>query len=163
MARVSEKNVRYRTKDEICGDLAFVLACEELHIGTRLCVVDQVFWVWSEWDGKHRGCKLWSAKAREVAEQVGKGPLRGILIHEHLVPKKLIREKLLALPSPSAVEIRILLDAWCIGVVVTKEEDKRLNDCGLGSSMPRDWDGKDVWARYTMAGIDVPREEEEAC
>jgi len=33
--------------------------------------------------------------------------------------------------------------------VVTRGEDKALNNAGLRSTMPRGWSGKDPWERYT--------------
>ena len=39
--------------------------------------------------------------------------------------------------------------------LVTTEEHKRLSDAGLRSKMPKDWDGKDPFARYKIVGIEV--------
>jgi hypothetical protein len=70
------------------------------------------------------------------------------------MPKKLVIERLLNLPSPkTASSVQQLLDSYCKGVVITREEDTRLNKLGLRSKMPKDWDEKDVWARYTVARI----------
>jgi len=157
MARVSPKNPRYRSKEEICRDVAFVISCETLHIGTRLAVVDQVFWVWTEFDGKYDGCKYWSKKAKALP----KGEAKGNLVHEHLVPRKVVRQKLLR--CKSANDVRTVLETWCIGVVVTREEDQLLNSLRLGSAMPHDWDGIDPWARYTKAGIRLAQDEASAC
>jgi hypothetical protein len=41
----------------------------------------------------------------------------------------------------------------CVGVVITKEEDKILNHLKLASSMPIDWDGNNRWLRYKKANI----------
>jgi len=40
-------------------------------------------------------------------------------------------------------------------MVVTCDEPALLNKFGLRSTMPRDWDGKDVFARYAAIGIEV--------
>jgi hypothetical protein len=37
--------------------------------------------------------------------------------------------------------------------VLTKAQDERLNIDGLQDAMPRDWDGKDVFARYKAMGF----------
>ena len=147
MARISPKNVRFRSKDIICRDLAHILSDPNLHDGTKLAVVDQIFWVWTEFEGKHKGCEFWSEAAIN-SKLVGKG-----LIHEHIVPRKIVRELLLDFDSPTPDAIRSLLDRFCIGVVVTQEEDERLNSLGLRSKMPEDWDGSDPWARHKAAGI----------
>jgi hypothetical protein len=149
VARISPKNVRYRSKEEICRDVAFVLNCPELHVGTKHAVVDQVLWVWSEFDGKHSGCKYWSKKA------VASRSRREGLIHEHLVPRKIVREKLFALRTKTPQSIRRTLTTWCVGVVVTEAEDARLKDLGLNSSMPKNWNKRDRWARYTEARIAI--------
>lgn len=149
MGRIAEKNIRYRTKQQIVEDTAFVLACENLQFGTKYAVVDQVIWVWSEFEGKHRGCRYWSEKA------VATGSKREGLVHEHVVPRKVIREKLFTLSKPSISSVKRILEKYCIGVVVTKEEDVHLRNLQLHSSMPEDWDRKDVWARYKKANIRV--------
>jgi len=43
----------------------------------------------------------------------------------------------------------------CIGAVVTRAEDQRLNSLGLRSRMPAGWDGMDPFARYRVAGIEL--------
>ena len=42
-------------------------------------------------------------------------------------------------------------------MVVTKDEDISLNRAGLRSTMPKDWEGEDPWARYTAVGIQVEK------
>jgi len=49
-----------------------------------------------------------------------------------------------------------LLTRWFTVVVVTREEHARLNASGLRSTMPPDWDGSDVFARYRGVGIELP-------
>ena len=151
MARISNKNERFRTKDEICRDVAFVISCDSLHRGTKLAVVDQVLWVWTEFEGKYEGCEFWSEAALEL------GFKSAGLVHEHLIPRKIVRKMLFDLSAPTITEVRKILDAYCIGVVVTKEEDLRLNSIGLRSKMPEDWDGANLWARYREADIRVTR------
>lgn len=153
MARITEKNPSYRTKEEICRDVAFVLNCKELHYGTRRAVVDHAVWVWSEFEGKYDGCKYWSEAARAFLRSDGKTNL----IHEHLVPRGLIRKTLFDLKPATPEAVRHVMETWCIGVVVTAEEDQRLNALKLRSKMPPDWDQKDSWARYTMAGITIAK------
>ncbi|MFC5049110.1 hypothetical protein ACFPK9_00560 [Rubritalea spongiae] len=149
MARISEKNERFRTKQEICKDLSYVMQDPNLHIGTKLAVIDQIFWVWSEFNGKHKGCRFWSQEALDSGLE-NKG-----LVHEHIVPRKIVRERLRSLDDKSPDSIYQLLEQFCIGVVVTKAEDYKLNSLGLSSKMPSNWDGSDPWARHKAAGIKV--------
>lgn len=150
MARISTKNIRFRPKDVICRDVSHVLRSSDLHIGTKLAVIDQIFWVWSEFDGKYAGCKYWSKAATESGLK-NKG-----LVHEHLIPRKIVREMLLKLDNPSPEAVYDILDRYCVGVVVTKAEDTRLNQLGFNSEMPINWDHQNLWARYEAAGIEVP-------
>ena len=149
MARISPKSLLYRSKEIICSGLSLVLRSRKLHLGTKHAVLDQVLWVWSEFDGKHKGCKFWSVAAR-ASGLSSKG-----LVHEHLVPRKVVRKKLFSLQDPSPEQVHRILDRWCVGVVVTNEEDSSLNRLGLNSSMPERWNGRDRWARYTEAKIEI--------
>lgn len=151
MARISEKNPKYRTKEEMCNDLSYILNEKKISFGTKMAVVDNIFWVWSEFYGKIKGCKNWSVEAKKAYESD-----KSIkLIHEHIVPRKVIRDKLFNLENVNSTEIMKVLNSYCIGVVVTKEEDNRLNSIGLRSKMPINWDGKDPWARYVAAAIEI--------
>ena len=151
VGRISRRSPLYRDKALICRDLAIVLSDKRLTYCAKLAVIDQAIWIWSEFDGKYEGCKHWSVKA-----------LRGWkidrpLIHEHPVPRKEIRERLFKLQRPSASSVRNVLDPLCFGVVVTKKEDLALIKAGLNAKMPHDWDGKDVYARYKVVGIEVQK------
>lgn len=150
MARISEKNPRFRSKDTICRDLAQVLNAD-LSYGTKFAVVSEITWVWSEFDGKHQGCKYWSSTALR-----SRLPNKH-LVHEHIVPKKVIVNSLMNEVGRTPERIYDFLERFCIGVVVTKDEDTALNSAGLRSKMPEDWDGEDPWARYKAVGIQVEK------
>ena len=149
MGKISEKSPLFRTKQVMLEDLAFVLSQGNLRHGTKFAVLDQIIWVWSEFDGKHDGCRFWSNEALQS------GSKRAGLIHEHLVPRNIIRSKIFALEMPDMHSIKCILEGTCIGVVVTKTEDDRLREFKLNKAMPDGWDGKDVWARYRKANIPV--------
>jgi hypothetical protein len=150
MSRIPEKNRRFRSQAEICEDVASVLR-SRLHYGTKFAVLSEVVWVWSEFSGKLKGCRYWSKAACRTKSE------SKFLVHEHLVPKGVIIEKLFALPSPSPKAVRRVLERYCIGVVVTRAEDKELTHLGLRSKMPGDWDKKNPWARYVAARIEVDK------
>jgi hypothetical protein len=73
------------------------------------------------------------------------------------VPKRIIIERLFALPSPvRAVDVERVLSTLCIGAVLTREEDRRLTEAGLRSGMPGDSaDFTNPWARYAAVGIEM--------
>ena len=147
MARISEKNPRYRTKRQIASDIAVILNAD-ISYGTKYAVLNEVVWVWSEFYGKHKGCPWISVEAAKVADERA-------LIHEHVVPKKQLITALFALCDATPDVIYDYLQSHCIGVLVTKDEDERLRKAKFTSSMPADWDQEDVWARNKNVGIEV--------
>lgn len=147
MARVSEKHPCYRTREQICEDVARVLR-SSLSYGTKHAVLANAVWVWSEFEGKIKGCSRWSRAARSNPTIKG-------LIHEHVVPKSVLIRMLFDLSNPTTEAVAGILDRFCIGVVVTRDEDKRLTQAGVRRRMPDDWDGRDVWVRHRLAGIDI--------
>lgn len=150
MARISDKNPRYRTKETICKDLSEVLNCT-LSYGTKMAVLNDILWVWSEFDGKIKGCKYWSVEAKKLYDQDNKAKL----IHEHLVPRDVLRQLIITSEDKSPEFLYSLLNEFCIGVVVSKQEDNHLNSIGLKSKMPLDWNEKDAWARHKAGKISL--------
>ena len=147
MGRIAEKNPRYRTKQVMARDLAQVLSAP-LSYGSKFAVIADILWCWSEFEGKINGCIHWSKAAKSVTDHEK-------LRHEHVVPKKHIIDLLMKVSKPSEDYIFALMTKHCIGAVVTLDEDKRLTDLGYRSSMPENWNGEDVWARYKEARIEI--------
>lgn len=139
---------RKRNRDTLIADAAHSLN-SLLSVGSKYALLDDICWKWSEFDGKIDGCRWWTAAALRA-----KGN-RSLLRHEHGVPRRVIIELLLNLSAPSQRLVRGVLEELCVGAVVTTAEDRLLRDAGLGRRMPTDWDGRDAWARYRVAGIDV--------
>lgn len=73
---------------------------------------------------------------------------------EHVVPQMEIVNMLMDMSALNKAEVEKILKKYFRVLLVTKEEHKRLNASGLGSKMPVDWDGEDVWARYRTVGIE---------
>ena len=80
---------------------------------------------------------------------------------EHVVPKKVIIDKLLKIDHPNQLKIRDYLEKYYRVCVVTKEEHKRLAQMELRSEMPKDWDQLNPFSRYVQAGISVDEFEAE--
>ena len=146
MPKRAKKNRRFRTKNELCSDLAFVLN-SSLHYGTKFAVLNDATWVWTEFEGKYVGCEYWSEAAWEIRSQ------QKMLVHEHVIPRNIVIQRLLDLSIATASSVNELLASLCRGAVITKHEDARLDSLGLRSKMPAGWDETDVWARYKLAGI----------
>ena len=81
--------------------------------------------------------------------------------HEHVVPMKILSERLLAMDDPSLEDIaRFILDNVILASI-TKEEDKKLNDAKLTSAMPNEYYDpshelyNNPLARYIKVGIEI--------
>ena len=148
MGRIAESNPRYRTKDVIAKDVAFVLD-SQLSYGTKFAVLSDVTWVWTEFDGKYRGCAYWSKKAVRQRKRDPHSKLR----HDHSVPKKIVIEMLLRMPRPTPTKVRRMLNKFLIGVVVTPDEHRLLH-AGSDSTEPKKY-LRDSWLRYKKCGVKV--------
>ena len=72
---------------------------------------------------------------------------------DHAIPMKVLREKLLTLKKDlTAEKVDGLLQQFCVVMVITKKENSLL-DAKYKSSMPSNWNGVDIYARYTAVGI----------
>ena len=147
MARIPQKNERFRTKEQIVTDVVHLLNAP-VSWGTKHAVIAEAFWVWTEFDGKYEGCRFWSQSAW-VARKEAKH-----LRHDHAVPKKVLFEELRGMEGRATVPgVRQLFESWCIGVVITVAEDARLTKMRLRAAMPLGWDRSDAFARYVRAQI----------
>lgn len=149
--------------DNLCLDVSTVLN-GNLHPRIKQQVLDGALWWMADYSGKGLDCPFRSKRANQICKSLGSGDEiknRG-LIHEHIVPKKLIREKLMALNTPvdkKTVKRWLKLSVYCL---VTKEsDDKVLNKSGFNQKMPNDnWKKEnaipdEIWARYKASGIEV--------
>ena len=75
--------------------------------------------------------------------------IKNKLTNEHPVPCNVIKSEKDA--ANSIEEKANVLKKYDQCVILYKEQDKQLSK----STMPEDWDGKDVWARYKNAGIEI--------
>jgi hypothetical protein len=171
MGRIPERNPRFRTKEEIVRDMAFVLNAP-LTYGTQEAVLREACWVWTEFDGKYEGCAYWSKaamiqKMRYLKHKMdyfenpsaNAKPTKVKLIHEHVVPKQVICELLRKLSPATPESVRGICDKFLIGAVITCEEDARLNT--YRQSMPPEFidsasaDFQNPWLRYKRCEIEI--------
>lgn len=75
------------------------------------------------------------------------------LIHEHTVPMRILRDKLMELTDITPESVSKVLNQFHVVTKITYEEDQKLKDSGLNLGMPKDWDGKNPFARYESVGI----------
>jgi hypothetical protein len=81
-----------------------------------------------------------------------KKPL-GECVVEHVIPQQVIVNRLMDMNPPTKSAVSKLLKRWYHVRLVTREEHERLTKLKLRYTMPSEWDGKEVFARYDAAGI----------
>lgn len=76
-------------------------------------------------------------------------------VGDHAVPLKVIVSKLRK-AGPLKERVESILDRYLVKVWLTKyEHTKVLRKAGLEEKMPQGWDGKDLFARYKQARIEI--------
>lgn len=76
---------------------------------------------------------------------------------EHAVPQMVIVNMLMDLDFLTNERIEQILRKYFRVCLVSKNEDALLRKNRLGSTMPDDWDGQNIWARYETVGIEPPK------
>jgi len=153
---MKSKSKNHRTKEEMAKDVLAALNAP-MSYRAKEVVLSDVFSAWTEFEGKYKGCSYWSEGAWQLRYECNwKKNVR----HEHGIPKKVLKKQLLSLENPTEEKVADYLDCFLIGVVVTIEEDKSLNE-RFKSEMPQAFWKKgqeyylDVFARYKLCGIKV--------
>jgi len=127
-------------------------------------IFKRLIWACTEHDNKgvyrkYDGQPLWSdgALIQRLKNIQEKRPFNEELRHEHCVPRKIILDKLNSLKSKSADEIFKILDKFCHAVIVSKDEDKRLNKyrSKMPSILTEERTVENVFSRYINLGIEV--------
>jgi len=75
---------------------------------------------------------------------------------EHAVPFTVIINHLMDMKNLTAKAVTNVLKKWYSVMLVTYDEDVRLQKSGLRFKMPEKWDKKDIFARYKKVGIELP-------
>jgi hypothetical protein len=104
---------------------------------------------WTEAYGKYEGNSFWSLKALQHYDNKSK---RSEIIHEHIVPRKVIKDKLIE--RKESMDFDYLKDFFknvLVGAIITKEEDKSLNNFSLRQKFPDlEHVEENPWARYKV-------------
>tara|TARA_B110000285_G_C14701444_1_gene413622 strand:+ start:130 stop:594 length:465 start_codon:yes stop_codon:yes gene_type:complete len=100
---------------------------------------------------------FWKEWVSEEAEKVSH---KDLVVKEHIVPLKVITDKLKELDSNCTIEqIKSIIDEFLHFATITKEEDKRLSSLGFKQKMPNEFYEEnhnmfgDIFARYKVAEI----------
>ena len=145
-------------KNNHLGEIASIISsCKRLEemgnnkTGPRKIIREAIFFIWET--GVNKFTKFSKNRARSIRASKVKDIKN--LRYDHPIPLKIIIEKLYSLEKINEASVLKVLDKYLKdgGILITKEEDKILNEKGLQSSMPNDWDGIDTLARYKKAEI----------
>lgn len=112
------------------------------------------------------GQRYWTKNAMEKYKENNKREndykINDGLIHEHAVPRNIIKQKIIdKLESTDSYDDKCIDKVYNIirkfskSVVVTKSEDKKLDEEKLRQKMPKDWDDKNWDARYKYTKIKI--------
>ena len=165
-------NIKQETKtgfpslDELCKNIAIVLNNEELHPRIKQQVLDGALWWAADYAVKGFNCPFRSEAAENKCKQLqrdGKPITKQGLIHDHIIPKKLLREALGALDKPvhpDAVLFYLKLSVYCL---ITEKDNEELNKKHLRQAMQEGNDNwkspmamaNDIWGRYKTTNINV--------
>ena len=75
---------------------------------------------------------------------------------DHAIPLAVLVDELLSLGAASREALENAIISRLVLVAITKNEhDIVLRKAGLSKSMPSAWDGRDPFARYRAAGIEI--------
>lgn len=164
MARITEKNLRFREKSEMITDLSKILKMD-IHYGTKYTVLNDIIWTWTEFYGKYIGCPYWSEEALKKFKKekiTNFSECSKVFRHDHSVPRKIILNHLLNVNAIDEEYIHRIFENTVVSVILTKREDANLSS-SLKDKMPDYLAGKeldkydevDKWARYKEKGIQV--------
>jgi hypothetical protein len=113
---------------------------------------EPIYFLWTCRSGRNKAARAQFRSKAAIGLIYGKGKL----IFDHAVPFKYLQAELLKLSEISTDSVRLVLDSFpSAGVLITKEENQRLNEAGLQSAMPPNWNGADPFARYKAVGIEI--------
>lgn len=147
----------------MADDLAVILNAP-VTVYTKYAMLDHVAWKWTEFEGKYTGCPYWTRPAWERRNRPRK-ELEKLVKHEHAVPRSFFAKLMLALPTPTPIQVYEHCEQLLFGVVVTKAEQMQLDDKvnGFRCTMPEAFSdsesahARDPWLRFRKHGIEVLR------
>ena len=107
------------------------------------------------WSCRRGSSKEKIARYRSL-DSVGRKFGGGRLRFDHAIPFNYLESELLDAGELTSEGVREKLRKYSeVFVLITKEEDDRMNASGLGSKMPDEWDQSDPLARYRAVGVEL--------
>ena len=120
---------------------------------------EAIFFLYEAEGGKFPVSRPHSLAARALRQAGGGRIPQSEVTYDHAVPLATLRP-LLRTAVSSLEAFTDFLKRYVQGVVITRDEDKLLNDAGWRSAMPGDKGPDDLMARYERAGIVFGPEDE---
>lgn len=143
----------YTSKDEIIQDVLTILEnCHAKKLSLRNAKKSIAWSIvdWTAFDGQFGNHMRHTANACPFTVIPNTKKIK--VIHEHVVPKKLISEELFALAPPTFPAIQHIFNTYAIGAVISEFDDTALSNQGFRSSSPTGWQAN-PWLRYSKAGL----------
>jgi hypothetical protein len=106
------------------------------------------------WQNKTLALHSQSRKREIPRSNAAQGRPLSECIVEHVVPQMEIVNRLMKLEPLNEDTVVTALQKYYRVMLVTREEHALLNASGVRSTMPLDWDGENVFARYKEVGIE---------
>lgn len=145
----------YPTLPELAKNLALLLSLHderELHKVVVGQVIKGACWWSSNELGKYDKCRYWSKRATATRDSSDTWKKDHKLVHEHVVPRKVIEDLIFKSKPRDAQQIErfLKLSFVCIVSEADNQALRKFNSC-----MPESWEfGKCPWARYTACDIE---------
>jgi len=147
-------------RKKLIQDLFTILNTKEITDRVKNNAINYAIYNWTEVNGKYEGNEFWSEKAYKLA-YVKRKDRAYQLVHEHIVPRSVIREKIINLENKDILSLYLIFEKYVIAAVITKEEDnlfsKDYDGEKLRSKMPKEFYREEEerkewldnpWARY---------------
>ncbi|NRY64160.1 hypothetical protein [Clostridium beijerinckii] len=161
-----KEDKKFRTREEMICDSIFIIKAP-LTYATKYAMIDNICWSWTEYNGKYKGCEYWSEGALKLLNELKKDnekiDYQKHFRHEHIVPRKILIDKILSLTNLNEEIYKNILNKFMIGTVVTVSEDENLNSLGYRQKMPVEFfeinspEYENEWLRYKKANIIVKK------
>jgi hypothetical protein len=100
------------------------------------------------------GSKMRAAKYRSIGAR-GLKFGTGNLVYDHAIPFRFLQQKLMSWDPDGGEALEAILARYDTVVLISKEENAKLNSAGLGRTMPDGWDKTEPLARYRAVGIEL--------
>lgn len=129
-------------------------------------IIDCILWLLEgQWSGRvtlRATNRILRASLRRVVpspvatSDAARGLNSASLHKDHAIPLREVAEIIVSRGRLSRAELEALIRKYIVLVTVTRHEHTSvLKAAGLAEAMPSDWDGNDVFARYTATGISL--------